>query len=128
MKSTGNRRNRCRFDRLIGIFLLVAFCLASAGTASAQKKKKNQDDSQPTPPPAVAAAAPDEQKIDFVIGEWLGAWQVGDVESFTRILRTIFLSLQGRGLLRQSVGRTIWPPTKHNERVCSRCAWIAATH
>jgi ketosteroid isomerase-like protein len=66
-------------NRLLGIFVLLAFCLALAGTACAQKKKKT-DDTQPTPPPGVAASAPDETKIDFVIGEFLGAWQLGDVE------------------------------------------------
>jgi ketosteroid isomerase-like protein len=64
-----------KFDRLL--FLLALF-LTLAGTASAQKKKK--DDSQPTPPPSVANSAPDEQKIDYVIGEFLGAWQLGDIE------------------------------------------------
>jgi ketosteroid isomerase-like protein len=64
------------FGRLL---FLLTLCLAVAGTASAQKKKK-QDDSQPTPPPSVAASAPDEQKIDYVIGEFLGAWQLGDIE------------------------------------------------
>jgi ketosteroid isomerase-like protein len=65
------------FGRLL---FLLTLCLAVVGTASAQKKKKNQDDSQPTPPPSVAASAPDEQKIDYVIGEFLGAWQLGDVQ------------------------------------------------
>jgi len=65
------------FGRLL---FLLTLCLAVVGTASAQKKKKTQDDSQPTPPPSVAASAPDEQKIDYVIGEFLGAWQLGDVQ------------------------------------------------
>ena len=80
------KTNRCWVDRLMGILLLLAFCLASATTVSAQKKKKNQDDSQPTPPPAVAALAPDEQKIDYVIGEFLGAWQVGDIDKLHKNL------------------------------------------
>ncbi len=65
-------------NRIVGAILLLAFCLVSAGTAAAQKKKKT-DDTQPTPPPGVAASAPDETKIDFVIGEFLGAWQLGDI-------------------------------------------------
>ncbi len=69
-----------RIDRMVGVLLLVVFCLASASTALAQKKKKNQDDTQPTPPPSVAASAPDETKIDYTIGEFLGAWQLGDIE------------------------------------------------
>lgn len=59
--------------------LLLGLCLAMAASASAQKKKK-QDDSQPTPPPSVIASIPEEQKIDVVIGEYLGAWQIGDIE------------------------------------------------
>jgi len=66
-------------NRTVGVVLLLAVGLASAGTAAAQKKKKG-DDTQPTPPPSVAASAPDEGKIDFAIGEFLGAWQLGDIE------------------------------------------------
>jgi ketosteroid isomerase-like protein len=58
------------------ILLAAIFSLALAATASAQKKKKKDD--TPTPPPSVAL--PDEQKIDYMIGEMLGAWQVGDIE------------------------------------------------
>jgi ketosteroid isomerase-like protein len=64
--------------RIMGVLLLVAFCLAFANGAAAQKKKK--DDTQPTPPPGVAASAPDDTKIDFVISEFLGAWQLGDID------------------------------------------------
>ena len=66
-------------NRTVGVVLLLAVGLASVGTAAAQKKKKG-DDTQPTPPPSVAASAPDEGKIDFAIGEFLGAWQLGDIE------------------------------------------------
>jgi ketosteroid isomerase-like protein len=66
--------------RFLQALLLFALCLIFAGNASAQKKKKDQDASQPLPPPSVAASAPDEQKIDFVISEFLGAWQLGDIE------------------------------------------------
>jgi ketosteroid isomerase-like protein len=64
--------------RIMGVLVLLAFCLASASGAAAQKKKK--DDTQPTPPPGVAASAPDDAKIDFVISEFLGAWQLGDID------------------------------------------------
>jgi len=66
--------------RITGVLLLIVFLLTCAGNASAQKKKKNQNDAQPTPPPSVAASAPDEAKIDYVISEFLGAWQLGDIE------------------------------------------------
>lgn len=59
------------------LFLVAILSLALATTAWAQKKKK-KDDTPPTPPPSVTI--PDEQKIDYMIGEMLGAWQVGDIE------------------------------------------------
>jgi ketosteroid isomerase-like protein len=62
---------------LRSIFLL-ALSLALAFSAFAQKKKK--DDTQATPPPSTVASVPDEQKIDAAIGEFLGAWQIGDIE------------------------------------------------
>jgi len=76
--SAGNSRRS--IERVVGVVLLLALCLVTASTATAQKKKKNQDDTQPTPPASVVASAPDAQKIDYVIGEFLGAWQLGDVE------------------------------------------------
>ena len=60
------------------VLFLLALCLVFVGTATAQKKKKG-DDSQ-TPPPSPASLTPDDQKIDHTIGEFLGAWQLGDVE------------------------------------------------
>jgi len=78
-KKTTMRSNH-RAERCLGILLLCALCLTFTTSASAQKKKKKDDQSQPVPPPSVAANVPDEQKIDYVIGEFLGAWQVGDVE------------------------------------------------
>lgn len=71
-------------ERSLGVLLLLALSLASAGPATAQKKKK--DDSQPTPPASVTSAIPDDQKIDNTIGEMLGAWQVGDVEKMHKYL------------------------------------------
>jgi ketosteroid isomerase-like protein len=71
-------------ERSLGVLLLLALSLASAGPATAQKKKK--DDSQPTPPASVTNAIPDDQKIDNTIGEMLGAWQVGDVEKMHKYL------------------------------------------
>ncbi len=67
-------------SRITGVLLLLALMLTCTGNAAAQKKKKNQDNSQPVPPPSVAASAPDEAKIDYTIGEFLGAWQLGDIE------------------------------------------------
>ena len=59
------------------VVFMTTLLLALATTASAQKKKK-KDDTPPTPPANVTI--PDEQKIDYMIGEMLGAWQVADIE------------------------------------------------
>ena len=67
------------FCRCFSLFLAVGLSLALAASATAQKKKKKDD----TPPPANASnmlPVPDEQKIDYLISEMLGAWQVGDID------------------------------------------------
>ena len=56
--------------------------LAVASPAGAQKKNKNA----PPPPDSIAGLnsdiqAPDSQAIDRAIGEALGYWQIGDVDS-----------------------------------------------
>lgn len=71
--------------RGLSLFLILAFSLALATTASAQKKKKKVD----TPPPAPTASAmgiPDEQRIDYLISEMLGAWQVGDIDKLHKCI------------------------------------------
>lgn len=72
-------------SRGLSLFLILAFSLALATTAAAQKKKKKDD----TPPPASASntmAMPDEQRIDYLISEMLGAWQVGDVDKLHKCI------------------------------------------
>jgi uncharacterized protein (TIGR02246 family) len=65
-----------RVMRCFAAMLGVVLCLSLCGTASAQKKKKTDTPPTTTPTPQL----PDEQKIDNLIGEMLGAWQLGDVE------------------------------------------------
>jgi len=62
--------------------LAVAFSLAIAPGAQAQNKKKKND-----PPPKVdnnstnpLVPLTDEQQIDYMLSEYLGAWQLGDTE------------------------------------------------
>ncbi|MGB2679049.1 MAG: nuclear transport factor 2 family protein [Candidatus Acidiferrum sp.] len=72
-------------SRGLSLFLILAFSLALATTAAAQKKKKKDD----TPPPASTSntmAMPDEQRIDYLISEMLGAWQVGDVDKLHKCI------------------------------------------
>jgi ketosteroid isomerase-like protein len=72
-------------SRGLSLFLILAFSLALATTAAAQKKKKKDD----TPPPASTsntAAMPDEQRIDYLISEMMGAWQVGDIDKLHKCI------------------------------------------
>ena len=60
-------------------FLLLGALIffVAVSPAAAQKKKKN------APPPADNASVvplPDEQQVDYVISEMLGAWQLNDTE------------------------------------------------
>jgi hypothetical protein len=71
-----------KYARSFRIWTILALAwLATAIPAGAQKKNKN------TPPPDLgediksAMRAPDAQAIDQAIGEELGYWQIGDVES-----------------------------------------------
>jgi ketosteroid isomerase-like protein len=67
------------------IFLFLAaaaLCLTCISPAAAQKKKKD------TPPSAensnLLSAMPDDQQIDYVISEMLGAWQLGDIDKLRK--------------------------------------------
>jgi|SRR5208282_3329547 len=65
-----------RIHKAVSLFLGAALFLACALPAAAQKKKKTDTpaDSMPTIPMS------DEQQIDYMISEMLGAWQLGDIE------------------------------------------------
>jgi ketosteroid isomerase-like protein len=70
----------CRLAyRCSSLLFVLGLCLALSTAALAQKKKK---DATPPPPATTDSrlALPDEQKIDYLIGEMLGAWQLGDTE------------------------------------------------
>jgi ketosteroid isomerase-like protein len=81
MKSKQNAGNNgwC-LKRSIGMILLLAFVLASACSAASQKKKKKKDEPQSTQDSSVITSVPDEAKIDYAIGQMLGAWQVGEID------------------------------------------------
>ncbi len=62
--------------------LISAVCFLAAGVSGQSKDKKNKKN-----PPVINndSANPvvpmtDEQQIDYMISEWLGAWQLGDIE------------------------------------------------
>lgn len=73
-----------RQSRLLRFFFLLAVGVLLASTAFAQKDKKNKNKDNPAAAKTVAdelmQKLPDQDKIDFVISEMLGAWQIGDIE------------------------------------------------
>jgi len=69
------------FRKILLMALLVAISLATVPGADAQNKKKkneppkvNNDSANPVVP------LTDEQQIDYMLSEYLGAWQIGDAE------------------------------------------------
>jgi ketosteroid isomerase-like protein len=73
-----NSRNSRALCRLL--FALLALSLAFATTASAQKDKKKKKDDQTQQQTSLKDALPDEQRIDMLISDMLGAWQIGDTD------------------------------------------------
>src|SRR5438046_8908907 len=63
------------------VFLLAGvLLLPNRSVAAAQKdKKKKKDQAQPSAS-SKAVMLGDEQQIDYLLSEMLGAWQIGDVE------------------------------------------------
>ena len=61
-------------------FILLALSLAFGTTASAQKDKKKKQEDQAQQQTATKNALPDEQRIDLLISDMLGAWQIGDTD------------------------------------------------
>ena len=62
------------------VIMLAALALACASPAAAQKDKKKKPASQPADSTNPLVPMSDENQIDYMIYEVLGAWQVGDVE------------------------------------------------
>ncbi len=60
------------------LLLGAALFLMYAPLAGAQKKKKNEQPVLVDPKPMIPMG--DEQQIDYLISEMLGAWQLGDIE------------------------------------------------
>ena len=58
----------------------VALLLTSASPASAQQKDKKKKKDAPVDNSGPIIPLTDEQQIDYMISEVLGAWQVGDIE------------------------------------------------
>jgi ketosteroid isomerase-like protein len=71
-----------RFYRCMASLLLAIGLLTGAFTAQAQndKKKKKKNDSAAADKSDTIIPLSDEQRIDYMISEVLGAWQIGDIE------------------------------------------------
>jgi ketosteroid isomerase-like protein len=62
-------------------FLAAALFLTCASPAAAQKeKKKKKDNTPPVDSSNTLIPMSDEQQIDYMLSEMLGAWQIGDIE------------------------------------------------
>jgi ketosteroid isomerase-like protein len=61
----------------VSLFLGAALLLACSSPTLAQKKKKNDASTTDNGP---VLPLGDEQQIDYLISEMLGAWQVGDID------------------------------------------------
>jgi ketosteroid isomerase-like protein len=75
----------CKVRRLIRFALsfaiMAVFAFASASPAAGQKdKKKKPAANQPADSTNPLVPMSDENQIDYMISEMLGAWQVGDVD------------------------------------------------
>ena len=66
----------------IAAVLLVFGLLAGASPTQAQndKKKKKKNDAPTADTPGTIIPLSDEQQIDYMISETLGAWQIGDTQ------------------------------------------------
>ena len=72
-------------SRTLRTLLAATLLFVCAGPAAAQKDKKKKKD----PPPGSVDLTPmvpmgDQQRIDYLISEMLGAWQIGDIEKLRK--------------------------------------------
>jgi uncharacterized protein (TIGR02246 family) len=68
-------------QKIFLVFLAAALSLTCVSAAGAQKEKKQKKDKTPpadTSKPLIPMS--DEQQIDYMLSEMLGAWQLGDTE------------------------------------------------
>jgi ketosteroid isomerase-like protein len=69
---------------IVMLLIAVALFLASASPAAAQQKDKKKKKDAPADTSGPIIPMTDEQQIDYMISEMLGAWQLGDIERLHR--------------------------------------------
>ena len=69
-----------RLRKVVMFLLAGVFLLATFSSAATQKDKKKKKDETPTDSSKTVMALSDEQQIDYLLSEMLGAWQIGDIE------------------------------------------------
>jgi ketosteroid isomerase-like protein len=68
------------FRNVFLFFLAVTLLLTCALPAAAQKDKKKKKNAPPADTSTDVSNLPDEQQIEYMLSEMLGAWQLGDIE------------------------------------------------
>jgi hypothetical protein len=77
MKKQFGMDHRLEVWRRTLVFLLAAgFLLANISPAAQKDKKKKKDEADSRKTTLLS----DEQQIDYMLSEMMGAWQVGDIE------------------------------------------------
>ena len=79
-----NQQKRFRKARSFALgFVAILMFVGSASAADKQKNKKNKESKDPSAAdqPAAMPALPDTEQIDRAIGEMLGGFQIGDLET-----------------------------------------------
>ena len=74
------RRNLLRICALLWIAAMLVLCTSSSNAQQKDKKKKKKDVPEVVDNNSANPVVPltDEQQIDYMISEVLGAWQIGD--------------------------------------------------
>jgi len=72
--------------RVMMLLLAAVLLLSCISPAAAQKDKKKKKDATPAADSSkMVVPLSDEQQIDYMLSEMLGAWQVGDAVSYTHL-------------------------------------------
>jgi len=67
-------------NKIVLLLLAGALSLTCVSSAAAQKEKKKKPEPASADSPKMLVPLNDEQQIDYMLSEMLGAWQLGDIE------------------------------------------------